>query len=62
VIIDGSIAGERLLTLVPGLREQRGADVMLKVEAITEACHVLHAQHRHAWSLEIDPQHWFETF
>ena len=62
VIIDGGIAGDRLLNLVPGLQDQRGPDGMLDTEAIAEAYYVLHAQHRSAWSLEIDLRPWSESF
>jgi NAD(P)-dependent dehydrogenase (short-subunit alcohol dehydrogenase family) len=62
VIIDGGIAGDRLLTLVPGLQAQRGPDGMLEIDAIAEAYYVLHAQHRSAWTLELDLRPWSENF
>src|SRR6202042_1894056 len=34
VVVDGGIAGERLLTRAPGLAEQRGPDGMLSIDAI----------------------------
>jgi NAD(P)-dependent dehydrogenase (short-subunit alcohol dehydrogenase family) len=62
VVIDGGIAGDRLLELMPDLLEQRGPDGMLDTEAIAEAYWMLHSQHRSAWSHEIDLRPWAETF
>jgi len=62
VVIDGGIAGERLLTLRPGLAEQRGPDGLLDTEAIADAYWTLHCQHRSAWTHEIDLRPWAETF
>jgi len=62
VVIDGGIAGERLLTLMPDLAEQRGPDGMLDTEAIADAYYMLHNQHRSAWTLEIDLRPWVEQF
>lgn len=62
VIIDGGIDGERLLTMRPGLKEQRGPDGMLNTDAIAEAYWNLHKQHRSAWTLELDLRPWVESF
>jgi len=62
VVIDGGIAGERLLTMRPQLRDERGPDGMLNIDAIAEAYWVLHHQHRSAWTLELDLRPWAETF
>jgi NAD(P)-dependent dehydrogenase (short-subunit alcohol dehydrogenase family) len=62
VVIDGGIEGERLLTIRPDVKEQRGPDGMLKIEAIAEAYWVLHHQHRSAWTLELDLRPWSESF
>jgi NAD(P)-dependent dehydrogenase (short-subunit alcohol dehydrogenase family) len=62
VVIDGGIAGERLLSRVPGLAEQRGEDGMLSIDAIAEAYWMLHNQHRSAWTHELDLRPWAETF
>lgn len=48
VIIDGGIDGERLLTIRPELKAQRGPDGMLMTSAIAEAYWNLHYQHRSA--------------
>ena len=62
VIIDGGIAGQRLLSKRPGLVEQRGPDGLLKIEAIAEAYWTLHHQQRSAWTLEMDLRPWTESF
>jgi NAD(P)-dependent dehydrogenase (short-subunit alcohol dehydrogenase family) len=62
VIIDGGIAGARLLTAVPTLREQRGPDGLLEIDAIAEAYWQLHLQHRSAWTQELDLRPWSENW
>lgn len=62
VVVDGGIEGERLLSRVPQLREQRGPDGMLHPDAIAEAYWFLHHQQRSAWTLELDVRPWAENF
>jgi len=62
VIVDGGIAGERLLSRAPQLAAERGPDGMLDIAAIADAYWVLHHQHRSAWTLELDLRPWSETF
>ena len=62
VVIDGGIAGERLLSRIPDLAEQRGPDGLLNIDAIAEAYWALHHQHRSAWSQELDLRPWSENF
>ncbi|WP_337188060.1 SDR family NAD(P)-dependent oxidoreductase [Phenylobacterium sp.] len=62
VVIDGGIEGERLLSRVPHLKDQRGPDGLLNIDAIAEAYVTLHRQHRSAWTLELDLRPWAETF
>jgi NAD(P)-dependent dehydrogenase (short-subunit alcohol dehydrogenase family) len=62
VIIDGGIEGARLLTLRPQLKDERGPDGLLQIDAIAEAYWTLHNQHRSAWTLELDLRPWAETF
>ncbi len=62
VVVDGGIEGERLLSRVPQLKEQRGPDGLLNIDAIAEAYWVLHRQHRSAWTLELDVRPWAENF
>ena len=62
VVVDGGIEGERLLSRVPQLREQRGADGLLHPDAIAEAYWFLQHQQRSAWTLELDVRPWSENF
>lgn len=62
VVIDGGIEGQRLLSRVPGLAEQRGPDGLLNIDAIAEAYWTLHHQHRSAWTQELDLRPWAENF
>ncbi|HLY57077.1 MAG TPA: SDR family NAD(P)-dependent oxidoreductase [Stellaceae bacterium] len=62
VVIDGGIAGERLLSRVPQLAEQRGPDGLLGIEAIAEAYWQIHRQHRSAWTHELDLRPYKEGF
>ena len=62
VIVDGGIAGERLLSRAPQLAAERGPDGMLDIAAIADAYWVLHHQHRSAWTQELDLRPWSESF
>ena len=62
VVVDGGIAGERLLSRVPGLADQRGPDGLLDIDAIAEAYWFMHHQQRSAWTLELDVRPWAESF
>lgn len=62
VVVDGGIAGDRLLSRNPQLRERRDEDGLLDPDAIAEAYWDLHHQHRSAWTLELDLRPWNETF
>jgi NAD(P)-dependent dehydrogenase (short-subunit alcohol dehydrogenase family) len=62
VVVDGGIAGERLLTRMPQLAEQRGPDGMLNIDAIADSYWFMHNQHRSAWTLELDVRPWAENF
>ncbi len=62
VVIDGGIAGERLLSTLPEFAEKRGPDGLLNIDAIAEAYWVLHHQHRSAWSQELDLRPWTESY
>lgn len=62
VVVDGGIKGQRLLSVMPGLEEQRGPDGMLSIDAIAEAFWQIHVQHRSAWTQELDLRPWAETF
>jgi NAD(P)-dependent dehydrogenase (short-subunit alcohol dehydrogenase family) len=62
VIIDGGIDGDQLNLRFPAFREHRGEDGMLNVDAIAGAYWALHAQHRSAWTLELDLRPFKEAF
>lgn len=62
IVVDGGIAGDRLLSRNPQLRERRGEDGLLDPDAIAEAFWNLHHQHRSAWSHELDLRPWSESF
>ena len=62
IIVDGGIAGDRLLSRNPQLRERRGEDGLLDPDAIAEAYWDLHHQQRSAWTLELDLRPWSESF
>ena len=62
VVIDGGIDGQRLLSRFPDLKDQRGPDGMLSIEAIADTYWYLHTQHRSAWTQEIDLRPWAENF
>jgi NAD(P)-dependent dehydrogenase (short-subunit alcohol dehydrogenase family) len=62
VVVDGGIEGDRLLSRIPQLKDQRGPDGLLNVDAIAEAYWFLHHQQRSAWTLELDVRPWVENF
>jgi NAD(P)-dependent dehydrogenase (short-subunit alcohol dehydrogenase family) len=62
VVVDGAIDGERINTLVPQLKTQRGPDGLLDPDAIAANYWTLHAQQRSAWTHEIDVRPWVETW
>jgi len=62
VVVDGGIAGDRLLSRNPQLRERRGEDGLLDPDAIADAYWNLHHQDRSAWTLEFDLRPWNESF
>ncbi|MFZ5779645.1 MAG: SDR family NAD(P)-dependent oxidoreductase [Pseudomonadota bacterium] len=61
-IIDGGIAGERLLTRMPDRKEKAGPDGLLDIDAIADSYWYLHTQHRSAWTHEIDLRPYKEPF
>ena len=62
VIVDGGIAGDRLLTAAPQLAEIRGENGMLDVDAIAETYWQIHRQHPSAWSQEVELRPYNEPF
>jgi hypothetical protein len=62
VVIDGGIAGERLLSHAPQLAAERGEDGLLRIDAIADAYWHLHTQQRSAWTQELDLRPYREAF
>ncbi len=62
VVIDGVINGDQVNRRFPQLKEQRGEDGMLAIDAIADAFWTLHTQHPTAWSLELDVRPYKEPF
>lgn len=62
VVIDGGIEGERLLSRMPRLKEERGENGLLGIDAIADAYWLIHRQHRSAWTHEIDLRPYKESF
>jgi len=62
VVIDGGIAGDRLLTRAPQLAAERGADGLLGIDAIAETYWQIHRQPRSAWAHEVDLRPYKESF
>lgn len=61
-IIDGGVDGERLNSLIPTLKDQRGEDGMLSPDAIAENYWMLHQQHRSTWTHELELRPWAENW
>ncbi len=62
VVIDGGIDGERLRTAAPQRVVEAGVNGLLDPAAIAETYWQLHAQHRSAWTLELDLRPFNERF
>jgi NAD(P)-dependent dehydrogenase (short-subunit alcohol dehydrogenase family) len=62
IVVDGGIAGERLLRRAPDLLNQRGEDGLLGIDAIAEAYWFIHKQPRSAWTQELDLRPYKEPF
>jgi NAD(P)-dependent dehydrogenase (short-subunit alcohol dehydrogenase family) len=62
VVIDGGIAGDRLLSAMPELAATRGPDGLLAIDAIADTYWQLHSQPRSAWTHELDLRPWAESF
>ncbi len=62
VVVDGGIDGERLRDAAPQRVAEAGADGLLDPNAIAETYWQLHAQHRSAWTLELDVRPYREHF
>jgi NAD(P)-dependent dehydrogenase (short-subunit alcohol dehydrogenase family) len=61
VVIDGGIAGERLMRFAELVRA-KGEDGLLDLDAIADTYWMLHQQHRTAWTHELDLRPFKESF
>jgi NAD(P)-dependent dehydrogenase (short-subunit alcohol dehydrogenase family) len=62
IVIDGGIDGEQIRGLFPQMAAQAGEDGLLQPTAIAEAYWQVHAQHRSAWTHELDIRPFKEAF
>ncbi len=62
VVIDGGIAGDRLLRSRPESARERGEDGLLGIDAIAETYWQIHRQPRSAWAQEVDLRPYKEPF
>jgi NAD(P)-dependent dehydrogenase (short-subunit alcohol dehydrogenase family) len=62
VVIDGGIAGDRLLSRRPQLAAERSEDGLLGIDAIAETYWQIHLQPRSAWAHEVDLRPYKESF
>jgi NAD(P)-dependent dehydrogenase (short-subunit alcohol dehydrogenase family) len=62
VVIDGGINGDRLLSRMPGLAQERGEDGLLGIDAIADTYWAIHRQQRSAWTQEVDVRPFREPF
>jgi len=61
-VVDGGIAGDRLLSRGAAGMRDRGEDGLLGIDAIAENYWHVHRQPRSAWTQEIDLRPFKETF
>jgi NAD(P)-dependent dehydrogenase (short-subunit alcohol dehydrogenase family) len=61
-IIDGSIEGDKIFSVMPDIAQRKGLDGLLDPDAIAEGYWYLHTQHRSVWSQEIDFRPYAESF
>ena len=62
IIIDGAIDGDQVNGRFPQLKEARGEQGMLNIDAIADAFWMLHTQHPSAWTQELDLRPFKEEF
>jgi NAD(P)-dependent dehydrogenase (short-subunit alcohol dehydrogenase family) len=62
VVIDGGINGDRLLSRMPTLVQERGEDGLLGIDAIADTYWTIHRQQRSAWTQEVDLRPYREPF
>ena len=62
VIVDGGIAGDKIVQGLPQFAEAMGEDGLVSLEGLADAYWFLHTQHRAAWTHELDLRTFKESF
>jgi NAD(P)-dependent dehydrogenase (short-subunit alcohol dehydrogenase family) len=62
VVIDGGIDGDQLNSRFPQLKQSRGAEGMLQIDALADVYWSLHVQHPSTWTFELDVRPFKEPF
>ena len=62
VVIDGGIAGEKIIQGLPQYAEAMGEDGLISLDGLTDAYWFLHRQPRAAWTHELDVRTFKESF
>jgi NAD(P)-dependent dehydrogenase (short-subunit alcohol dehydrogenase family) len=62
VIVDGGIAGDKIIQGLPQFAEAMGEDGLVSLEGLADAYWYLHNQHRAAWTHELDLRTFKESF
>ena len=62
VVIDGAIAGDKIMRHLPELAKKLGEDGMIKIEGIVDGYEYLYNQSPQAWTFEIDLRTYIEKW
>ena len=62
VVVDGAIAGDKIMTRYPEYAEKLGEEGMISIEGIVDGFAYLYHQPRRAWSFELDVRTSVETW
>ena len=62
IVIDGGIAGEKIIKGLPRFAERAGEDGLVSLNGIAQAYMYLYQQPKTAWSHELDLRTFKETF
>jgi len=62
VVIDGGIAGEKIIQGIPQFAQAMGEDGLVSLDGLADAYWCLYTQHRAAWTHELDIRTFKESF
>jgi len=62
VVIDGAIAGDKIMRHLPELAKKLGEDGMIKIEGIVDGYEYLYNQSPQAWTFELDLRTYIEKW